>query len=143
MFIRQRVDRHEELVVIDWAFCGYGALGTEIVSLVGDSMLVFELEAAAVPELESAAFAAYLKGLHEGGWQGNTELVRLAHAIRTALYLGAAAPALVAAWTGNSTVALQQLGRSADEIATGWESMCEYALEHGDKARKLMDKLGF
>lgn len=143
LFIRQTAPNREELVVIDWALCGYGALGAELFSLLGDNMIVFEEEAEAMPELEAAAFPVYLEGLRDGGWTDNPEWVRLAYTTETALYLAAAAPALVTYWTSHSTDALKSFGRTPGEVASGWAEMCEFGLERGDEARQLMDKLGF
>lgn len=142
LFIRKNNDGLDELVVIDWALCGYGTLGGEVASLVGDNLIIFEVEPAAASELEAVSFPAYLKGLHEAGWTGNPEWVRLAYTARTALYYGAAAPALVCAWAESSEV-LQLFGRAGDDLASGWAAMCEFALDRGDEARLLMDRLKF
>jgi len=144
LIIRQREGR-DELVAIDWALCGHGALGGDAFSLIPDNMLVFEVEPAAVAELEAAVYPAYLEGLREGGWQGNPELVRLAYTAWTALYTGAAAPALVTAVTSENMLphVPRRFGRSPDEVASGWAIMCKFSLDRADEARVLMDKLGF
>jgi hypothetical protein len=84
-----------------------------------------------------------VEGLREGGWQGDSDLVRLAYTAWTALYSGACAPAFVASWSATQAIAEQQYGRPFEVMASGWAAMCEFALDCGDEARELMDKLGF
>jgi Ser/Thr protein kinase RdoA (MazF antagonist) len=50
ILIRRQEDGSDQIVAIDWAWAGYGALGADLYSVVGGSALVFELEAADVAE---------------------------------------------------------------------------------------------
>jgi hypothetical protein len=69
LFIRQSTEGREELVVIDWSWCGYGALGGEAFSLIGNNVLFFEVEPEAATEFDAIAFPAYVEGLREGGFK--------------------------------------------------------------------------
>ncbi len=66
-----------EVVLVDWAFCGDGAVGEDLGNLVPDSVFDLFWPADRLCELTEAAYAAYIAGLREGGWTGDETLVRL------------------------------------------------------------------
>jgi hypothetical protein len=134
----------DELVAVDWAFVGCGALGGDLFALVGSSALLYEVEPEDVEALEAVALEAYLRGLRDTGWHGDSDLVRLGYAAWFALWIGAAAPAGTAAWTSGSLEVLQQqFGRGPEAAAAGWAYLCELALHRADDARRLMHRLSF
>ena len=146
LMIRQQESNREEVVAIDWALCGYGALGGDAYALIIATTTLFdEVGPAALPELEAAVFPAYLEGLQDAGWQGNPELARLGYTAWTALWQAAAAPVLVALWNSDSRHhhALQLAGCSPEAFAAGYVMIYEFALDRADEARQLMDRLGF
>lgn len=137
---RARADGRPELVAVDWALCGIGPLGGELFSLVGSSALLLEWEPARLGELDDAAFAAYIAGLEEAGWQGSVDLVRLGYTAWMALWCGLALPAATAFWCipERAARALQQFGHTQEEAAAAWATLCAYSLERADEARRLM-----
>lgn len=66
-----------ESVLVDWAFCGDGALGEDIGKLVPDSVFDLFWPADRLDELAEETYAAYVGGLRSGGWSGDETLVRL------------------------------------------------------------------
>ena len=143
ILIRRQEDGTDQIVAVDWAWAGYGALGADLYSVVGGSALTFELEAADVAEIEATAFEAYFAGLHEAGWEGNPEMVRLAYDISFAMFLGAEIPA-VTAYVATGSVnefLVRQFKRPLPEIASGWSALCEMALDRADEAKTLIDRL--
>jgi Phosphotransferase enzyme family len=66
-----------ELVLIDWAFVGHGAAGEDIGNLIPDAAFDHFITSAQLPEMNEAVFGAYVAGLQEADWQGDTEVVRL------------------------------------------------------------------
>jgi hypothetical protein len=145
LIVRQHEAGQDEIVAVDWAWCGYGALGADLYSLVGGSALVFEIEPTEVAEIEAAASTAYLASLRRAGWTGSPEGVRLGYTICFAMFLAAAAPTVTAYVTTDHMDAFvtHQFGRSREQIASGWAALCELALDRADDARQLMDGLGF
>ena len=66
-----------EVVFVDWAFAGDGALGEDIGNLIPDSVLDLLFPHELLDELDSRLTAAYLDGLREAGWRGDERAVRL------------------------------------------------------------------
>jgi hypothetical protein len=63
-------DGAEQTVAIDWAFCGWAALGAELAPLLGASLGFFEAGCDEADELERLCLDAYLEGLRLTGWKG-------------------------------------------------------------------------
>ncbi len=67
-----------ELALFDWAFTGDGALGEDIGNHIPDAVFDLFWPAERIAELADTCIANYLDGLHEAGWRGNPDQVRLA-----------------------------------------------------------------
>ena len=66
-----------DVVFLDWAFVGDGALGEDIGNLVPDSVFDLHVPHELLGELDERLTNAYLQGLREAGWTGDARLVRL------------------------------------------------------------------
>jgi hypothetical protein len=66
-----------QIVLIDWAFAGLGAVGEDAGNLVPDAVLDHFVPAAELPALEQAVYEGYLAGLRAAGWREDPRLVRL------------------------------------------------------------------
>jgi hypothetical protein len=143
LFVRHNAIGHEEVVATDWAWCGTGPVGGDLNALVGSSCLLFEWEPARMRELEEAVVEPYVAGLRDAGWDGDPDLVRLGYTAWLALHCGVAAPALMDYWCIEKyeEAVGTLLERSLDEAASGWATMCAFALSRADEARELMPKL--
>jgi hypothetical protein len=140
LFIRRGVDEQDELVLVDWAQCGLGPLGAELNGLVGWSSLFREWPASALPELDKAAFESYLQGLHQGGWSGERDLVRLGYLSWLSLMLGVNWPGLIA-WgcsSDNRHWAFKAFGMAEEELYLQGLPVLYFALDCADEARQLM-----
>jgi hypothetical protein len=145
LFIRRRADGEDELAALDWANCGIGALGGELSFLVPGNVAMFSVGVADLPALDAAAGAAYLSGLHDAGWRGDPQIVRLGYAAWASLYFGAATPAIASHWTASEAMrnyGWQQFGLGPEELAQQWAGMCEFCIDLGDEALELMETLG-
>ena len=62
-------------MAIDWAYCGYGAIGEDLAGLVGTSLIWFEADGDQAQALETACLEGYVDGLHAGDCDGNLDEV--------------------------------------------------------------------
>jgi hypothetical protein len=65
-----------EVVLVDWAFAGDGAVGEDLGNYLPDAVFDLFWPAERLAELEAACFPAYLAGLREAGWSGSEEQAR-------------------------------------------------------------------
>jgi len=103
-------------VVIDWAYCGLGALGLDAGVLVADGIA----DEAFAPELADAAgdevWRGYVAGLRSAGWQGREEDVRYAYLRGTALRLSWMPLGVKPAWDATHAL-LERWVEQARELA--------------------------
>ena len=145
LFIRKVSDERDELVLVDWAVCGFGPLGAELFSLIGMSAALLEWSPSEVVQLDQTAFGSYLQGLSEAGWSGNTDVIRLAYTAWITVWFGVVFPNITALWcTPNfRSYALQQFGFVEEELFLKWLPLLPYSLDCADEAQALMKKLGY
>lgn len=144
LMFRRSADGQEELVALDWAFCGPGAIGADIGELVATSMYFFEIDPADAEALEATVFDGYLAGLREAGWSGDVRLARLGYTSSVGLWMGATLPGWAALMLGEGLKidATAMFGRPAEEALAGWATLAEFSLERANEARSLMRALG-
>ncbi len=85
LFAVRGTDGMLETVAVDWEKIGPGPIGAEIATLTFGTLRRCEFDAARAEELDAAVFSGYSDGLHEAGWQGHIELVRLGYTAAIAL----------------------------------------------------------
>ena len=141
---RRDANEQQELVALDWAFCGPGPLGADLGGLISASAYFFDVEPSALGELEETALDGYLAGLRDGGWSGDEHVVRLGYLLAAVLWTGATLPGWAARMLPEEAgVNVQTMyGRSADAVLAGWVTLTELMLERADEARDLIGKLG-
>lgn len=144
LFIRKGSKEQDELVVVDWAVCGFGPLGAELFPLIGMSAALMAWPPSEVAELEKAAFPRYLQGLSEAGWHGNPDTIRLAYTAWISVWFGVIFPNLAPIWCipESRPYALQQFGFAEEELYLQWLPFLPYSLNCADEARSLMKKVG-
>jgi hypothetical protein len=143
LFIRRSAEGQKEVVAVDWGDCGVGPLGGDLTRLVGGSTFFRDWDASMLPDLDTRAFAAYIGGLQDMGWRGDSNIVRLAYSIWFALDWGCTAPKFVALNTLDESRALirRVLGCEPEETTEGLVALCEFALDRAEEARQLMARL--
>jgi hypothetical protein len=143
LFLRRCNDNQREVVVIDWGDCGIGALGGDLVFLIGASALFFDWEPEQVADLDRTAFEAYMRGLGEAGWQGDQRLIRITYSAWVALHFGLTMPAFIAFLLDEEH--RQDMSRlyqrTPEDITRSWIALCEYTLDCADEARRLIAQL--
>jgi hypothetical protein len=127
--------------LLDWAFCGSGALGEDVSNLVPDSVFDLLLPAHAVEELALRSESAYVHGVRAAGWPGDERWIRLGIRAPAAKYHWLAARLLADPDT-DPRVAYGGRVAPADELfaarAAGLRVLCRWA----DEAVSLAAELG-
>ena len=80
-------DGHARTVALDWAGLGRGPAGADLSHLLSQTVNFFGLDTATLPALDAALWAAYLDGLGEAGWRGDSNHVRFAYTTASAVRL--------------------------------------------------------
>jgi hypothetical protein len=144
LFVRNTGGGEVQIVAIDWEFAGVSALGAELASLVGGSLLFDEADLAGADDLEAAVFASYLEGLREAGWRGDQQLVRLGYTLALTLhhvFLG-----LAPLEEGTRNPGLRQFGEqlfgcSYGELLKRSAALFDFQLARADESRRLLRSL--
>ena len=143
-FPRNLVVRHsgsgDQLVAIDWASVGFGAVGEELAPLVASSLIFFEVDASIAHELDTVAFMGYIEGLRDAGAHvdeaavrfGYTAVAGLRYGLGIALDVGIAGDEQHHAWVE------QVLGRSVEEMVTRDAAVADLLGEQIDEAHDLL-----
>ena len=80
--------RHgDDVVLVDWAFCGFGAAGEDIANLIVDSVFDLLHPPGRLGAIESTVVDRYLKGLRDAGWKGPEDDILLALGCTAVKYL--------------------------------------------------------
>jgi hypothetical protein len=144
MWSRSLETDEEELIGIDWAFAGIGALGNDLGQLVGTSMYFFEYTPTDTAMLEAAQLEGYLAGLAESGVKVDPQLVRLGYLISLSCGMGATLPGWAALMlppdSGFNVQAMY--GCEAEAVLEGWVRLNEFCLDRADEARTLIKHFG-
>lgn len=135
-------DGSEEVVALDWAWCGNGALGLDMGWMVGGSLYLLDFDVTQAEELEATVLDAYLSGLRAAGWSGDERLIRLGYLIPLTFWMGML-PAWTAMMLGDELEAdtVPMYGRSAPEVLDAWLAMAKFLTPRVDEARHLMREL--
>lgn len=143
LLIRSGRDQYRELVALDWAQCGIGAVGAELNWLVGMSSALLEWTPSDLTKIDTISFQSYVQGLEEGGWSGDVNIVRLGYVAMLAVFMGCVFPGFTAWWcsSDNKEIALQMLGLAEEELFLRELPILKYALDCADEARTLMRHL--
>jgi hypothetical protein len=139
LMLRAAANGEEELVAIDWAFCGPGGLGNDLGELVGTSLSYFAVHPTDAAELEEAVLEGYLSGLRDTGWTGDERLARLGYTLSLALYWGGTLASEVARVQPENVEA--KYGRPLEAVLKGWSALAEFALDRADESRYWMARL--
>ena len=140
LFLRRTSATEKEVVAVDWGDCGIAALGADLTRLVGASTFFCDWDAAKLADLDAIAFAAYISGLQEIGWDGDPDVVRLAYTTWFALDWACTAPGAVVFVAENENRAFIEriFGCAPEAMIENLVKLCDYALERADEARQLM-----
>ena len=119
LFARQAPDGREETVAVDWSYSGIGAIGEELVALVGATLGFGEVHVSQAQELDQIVFEGYVQGLRDAGWDGEPRLARLGYlaGLNIRYTLGGLGEFLVVVFDERRHAGVEQaLGRPIEEI---------------------------
>ena len=143
MWSRSLHTGQEELIGVDWAFTGIGALGNDMGELIGTSMFFFEYSPTDAETLEGAILEGYLAGLADNGVTIDARLVRLGYLISLSFWMGVMFPGWAAFMLSpDSGVNVQAMyGRQAEDVLAGWVQLDSFCLDRADEARVLIQQI--
>ena len=140
--------------LIDWAFVGLAAPGEDLAPVVGAAAIFGTALPDELPDLDRAAFAAYVAGLEEAGWRGDGRAVRFVYCASAALrycvgpiaffVCGIGSDGRIAHNGGLRDPAQREafegmLGRPIDEIVAVGAAIHEFVMGLGAEALGLLD----
>jgi hypothetical protein len=138
MVAQSRDLQSDGVTLIDWAFPGRGAVGTDAGDLFIESFSLAELNDMEPRTLDRTVFESYLDGLCAAGWDSDVRVVRCAYSAFCALKQGCAL-----FWLGDILNAERHavwqsiFKRSFAEFVFRQASLIYYMLELADEARLL------
>jgi len=134
----------DELICIDWAYTGIGALGNDLGQLFETSLFFFEFNLTDMETLEAALLEEYLTGLADNGVTVDARLVRLGYLISLSLWMGVMLPGWAAIMlppdSGFNVQAMY--GHTAEDVLAAWVQLHEFCIDGADEARTLIQQLG-
>jgi hypothetical protein len=132
----------DELVAIDWASVGFGAVGEELAPLVASSLIFFEADVSIAHELDAVAFAGYIDGLREAGAHVDEAAVRFGYTAVAGLRygLGIAVDIAIAGDEQHHVWVEQVLGRSVKEMVIRDAAVADFLGEQIAEAQELLGR---
>ena len=79
IFVLEYEESRPEIAIVDWESAAFGTLASDCASLTNSALILGMVQAESAASFEQTIFDNYLEGLREGGWSGDSELVRLLH----------------------------------------------------------------
>lgn len=143
LMIQRNLAGENQLVVVDWAFSGRGALGSDAGMLGAVSMYWGDIDVGLCSQLQHDVFDGYLAGLRAAGWSGDQRVPRLGFLLSGALWMGTALPAWAAIMLGDGTTDYVKAlyGDSADAVLARWVTLDALMLDQADEADELIKEL--
>jgi hypothetical protein len=123
-FYPANVYGEDETVVIDWAYCGLGALGIDAGNLVPDAIFDGFVALDEAETVREAVWEGYLTGLADAGFEVDADELR---------YVFLAATALKFAWIPGTALARG----TDDEIGQRWLSIFPLIVSWADESLEL------
>ena len=71
IFVRKQPNGADDTILIDWSYAGIGAIGEELVPLVGASVGFMDAPIGDIREMTEAAIDGYVAGLEDAGWKAD------------------------------------------------------------------------
>jgi Phosphotransferase enzyme family len=131
----------DRTTLIDWAFAGYGHVGTDPGNLVTDSCGDLLQPASSLPELDDATTNGYREGMRDAGWNGDFRMARLGVCVMAAKWSWLVPHMLRLAAADEHAVYGDQAVDS-NELFAERAAMLAYNVKLATEARALAVELG-
>ena len=141
LLLRSGADGEEDLIAIDWAMIGTGAVGEEMAPLVCAALTFLDVDAADAWELDGIVFDGYLAGLSETGWRGDPHLVRFGYTATAALFSGIGLLGWLDFFCEDEGQVEAIFGHPPERVVDQLAASLDYELDLGDEALQLAEKL--
>jgi hypothetical protein len=132
-----------ELISLDWAFIGPGAVGNDLGGLLGNSLYFFDYDPFDAEKLEDVLLDGYLVGIVDRGVEIDPRFVRLGYLISLSFfmeYLPGWTPLILPPDSGDHIQDMN--GHSAKEVLASWVFLNDFCLDRADETRSLIKQLG-
>jgi hypothetical protein len=133
----------KDLVILDWAFTGPGAVGNDLGGLLVNSLYFFDYDPFDPETIEAALLDGYLAGIADQQVEIDPQFVRLGYLISLSFfmeYLPGWTPLVLPPDSGDHIQDMN--GHSAKEVLASWVHLNDFCLDRADEARSLMRQLG-
>ena len=133
----------EELIAVDWAFSGQGAVGNDLGELAGTSLYFLDFPLNEATDLLDSVLDTYLAGITENGVTIDPRLVKLGYLIGLTFWMGLQLPGWAALMLSPENGAYVQAlyGASPEEVLTRWAQLDVLLLDRADEACGLIREL--
>ena len=138
--LRQR-DGRQQTAAVDWAFSGIAPLGCDIAPLVWVSAIFQEITTDQIAALDKLAFQRYLEGLHNGGWKGDSRLIRLAYLIMALPNIAIPTEFLLFLDEKQHSRLEKGFGHNMTEIIDHWARLLTVAMRYADEFDQLLSEV--
>jgi hypothetical protein len=141
LFARKDANGDFETVAVDWAQPAIGAIGEDLAILLSQPVYWFHgIRPQDMWEVDKIAFASYLQGMADVGWNGDPTLVRLGYTISITLRVSFLV--FIFEWAARDENLRRIIERAivhpAEEIVDAMRGLRFYLMECADEARQLM-----
>jgi hypothetical protein len=144
LFTQQGAEGRDRTVAIDWAHAGTGAVGEEIVPLIGAGLGTSDVAMERAEELEATSLQGYLQGLREAGWTGDERSVHFAYAVASAMryvFIGVKTWARIVLDDRSRARVERAMGMPLEQALDRWGALYRFELAKAGEARELMREL--
>jgi hypothetical protein len=134
----------EELIAVDWAFFGPGAVGNDLGELAGNSLYFLDYPVRDAASLLESILDPYLVGIAENGVKIDSRLVKLGYLIGLTFWMGLQLPGWAALMLApESDTNIQAMyGAGPEQVLASWARLDSFLLDRADEAMILMRELG-
>jgi hypothetical protein len=140
LFGRRRPDGTDETVLIDWGYCGIGAVGEDLHLMVVWTAQMFDVELGQMDEIEQLVLDGYQAGLADAGVDLDPRLARLGYLVPAAIRNSFMPFGAVMPEPAQVEGIERAFGRPFEEWVERTIGVRRFMLDRAEQARQLVDE---